>query len=435
MTLSVLQSLLDRVRPLVQEAEAFYLSNEDTPIEFENNRLKSLQTKASQGIALRVRVNDRIGFASSTDVNRLDELIDAAIQTAGIGEEATFEFARGEGGNNGTGEEFPPPPIDRLVEVGEKLVAGLREYNPDILVSADFHIRSVSKAIATTGGTFTQSQRRVVTCSLGGNLVQGEDFLQAYEFDAVRNGEPNYEDILARVIQKYRWAETITPIEGGAMPVLFTPRAVATVIGGLFDTILSGQSIAQQASPLAGKEGQKLFDHRLTITEDPAIGVSACSVDDEGTPTQGKTFIDRGVVAGFYWDRKWGAKVGKPSTGNGFRSGLTRPSPDTCNLCFAPGSTTYQDLLAGMKTGLVVDQVLGAGQSNQLAGEFSINLELGYKVVDGEIVGRVKNTMVASSIFEAFDRLIDLSADRQLVGGNSLMPAILFDRLGVATRS
>jgi PmbA protein len=56
-------------------------------------------------------------------------------------------------------------------------------------------------------------------------------------------------------------------------------------------------------------------------------------------------------------------------------------------------------------------------------------------VVDGEIVGRVKNTMVASSIFEAFDRLIDLSADRQLVGGNSLMPAILFDRLGVATRS
>lgn len=435
MSTSILPLLLDRVRPLVQEAEAFYLNNEDTPIEFENNRLKSLQTKASQGIALRVRVNDRIGFASSTDVNRLDDLIDAAIQTATIGEAATFDFAQGNGVSPEPNPSFEPPRVDQLVTIGEKLVEGLRAYNPEILVSVDFHIRSVAKALATTGGTFTSSQRQVVSCTLGGNLVQGEDFLQAYDFEVVREGEPDYEAILHKVIQKYRWAETLTTIESGAMPVLFTPRAVATVLGGLFDTILSGQSIAQQASPLAGKEGQKLFDDRLTISEDPTIGVSACKFDDEGTPTQGKTFIDRGVVQGFYWDKKWAARAGRNSTGNGFRGGLSRPSPDTCNLCFAPGSTPYADLLRQIKNGLVVDQVLGAGQSNQLAGEFSINLELGYKVVDGEIVGRVKNTMVASSIFEAFERLVDLSSDRELVGGNSLIPGILFDRLGVASKS
>jgi PmbA protein len=435
MALSILQTILDRVRPLVQEAEAFYLSNEDTPIEFENNRLKSLQTKASTGIGLRVRVNDRIGFASSTDVSRLDDLIDVAIQTASIGEEATFNFATGEMGGAEEGSKFQHPSVEQLVSIGEKLVAGLRAYNPEILVSVDFHTRSVKKAIATTGGTATQNERRVVSCTLGGNLVQGEDFLQAYDYGVVREGEPDYEAILERVIQKYRWAETLTTIESGSMPVLFTPRAVATVIGGLFDTILSGQSIAQRSSPLAGKEGEKLFDQRLTITEDPSIGASACRFDDEGTPTQAKTFIDRGVVEGFYWDKKWGARAGRASTGNGFRSGLSRPNPDTCNLCFAPGTIPYADLLKQMKTGLIVDQVLGAGQSNQLAGEFSINLELGYKVLDGEIVGRVKNTMVASSIFEAFDRLVDLSADRELVGGNSLIPGILFDRLGVSTRN
>lgn len=81
----------------------------------------------------------------------------------------------------------------------------------------------------------------------------------------------------------------------------------------------------------------------------------------------------------------------------------------------------------------MVDQVLGAGQSNQLAGEFSVNLDLGYRVVNGEIVGRVKNTMVAGSVFEA--PIQALSQEREWVGSGVLTPAILFASLGVATRS
>jgi len=54
-------------------------------------------------------------------------------------------------------------------------------------------------------------------------------------------------------------------------------------------------------------------------------------------------------------------------------------------------------------------------------------------VVNGEIVGRVKNTMVAGSVFEA--AIQALSQEREWVGGGVLTPAILFASLGVATRS
>jgi PmbA protein len=172
----------------------------------------------------------------------------------------------------------------------------------------------------------------------------------------------------------------------------------------------------------------------LTIFEDPTLGVSACPFDDEGTPTSKKVLIDRGVVKQFYWDRRWAARAGTRSTGNGFRGGLSRPSPDLVNLCIAPGTTPVADLIAGMEEGLIVDQVLGAGQSNQLAGEFSVNLDLGYKVENGEIVGRVKNTMVAGSIFEAFQDLVKLSDRAEWVGGGAYVPYILFGRLGVASR-
>ncbi|MEO0837255.1 MAG: metallopeptidase TldD-related protein, partial [Cyanobacteria bacterium J06642_3] len=52
----------------------------------------------------------------------------------------------------------------------------------------------------------------------------------------------------------------------------------------------------------------------------------------------------------------------------------------------------------------------------------------------GKIVGRVKNTMVAGNIFEAFNNLVDFSDQSQWVGSSSYLPHILFAELGVASR-
>ncbi|CAN1213358.1 metallopeptidase TldD-related protein [Tumidithrix helvetica PCC 7403] len=432
-----LDNLLTQAKTCTESAEAYYLSTEDTPIEFENNRLKSLQTKAQQGVALRVIAHGKIGFASSTDLSRLDDLVAAAVQTAEIGEPADFEFASEAIPSNTTSEAelSPQPTTDRLVTIGDRLISQVRAYNPEILVNVDFHLRSRLTAIATSLGVMATRRNHTTSSSLGGNLVKGEDFLQAYSYEVVRQGEPDYDRLVEQVIQKYRWSESLAQVRSGTLPVLFTPRAVASTIGGLFDTVLSGQAIAQKASPLADKLGQTLFDRRLTIFEDPALGVSACGFDDEGTPTSAKTFVNQGAVECFYWDRRWAAKAERRSTGNGFRGGLSRPFPNTINLCIAPSKTSYADLIAQMEEGLIVDQVLGAGQSNQLAGEFSVNLDLGYKVERGKIVGRVKNTMVAGNIFSAFKELIDLSSETEWVGGGALVPAILFAQLGVAARS
>ncbi|MEQ8961345.1 MAG: metallopeptidase TldD-related protein, partial [Coleofasciculus sp. C2-GNP5-27] len=118
--------------------------------------------------------------------------------------------------------------------------------------------------------------------SLSGNLVKGEDFLQAYSYDIQRDGLPDCDRILQDLLLKYKRAERQATITSGTFPVLFTPRAVASTIGRLFDTILSGQAVVQKASPLADKVGEQLFDPRLTLFEDPNIGASACPFDDEG---------------------------------------------------------------------------------------------------------------------------------------------------------
>lgn len=430
---STLEKILSLASGRVEAAEVYYLSSQDTPVEFENNRLKSLQTKALQGVSLRVISNGRLGFASSTDLTRLDDLVEAAVQTAEIGDEAEFEFAAGVH-IQAQESTYQPPTTQELVEVGDRLISQVHEYNPDILVDVGFHVRSGRVAIATSQDVYAERSSRIVSASVSGNLVRGEDFLQAYSYDVARDHTPDYDKILQQLLQKYQRAERQATITSGSFPVLFTPRAAASAIGSLFDTVLSGQAVSQKASPLADKVGETLFDERLTLFEDPSIGPSACAVDDEGTPTSHKVLIDKGTVMGFYWDRRWAARAGCKSTGNGFRGGLSRPGPDLVNICIAPGSTPLEQLIASMEEGLIVDQVLGAGQSNQLAGEFSVNLDLGYKVEKGEIVGRVKNTMVAGSIFEAFQNLVDLADRPEWVGGGAYLPSILFQKLGVAAR-
>lgn len=430
---STLETILQLAKPRSQAAEIYFVASEDTPIEFENNRLKSLQTKALQGVALRVICNGRFGFASSTDLTRLEDLVDAAVQTAEIGSPAEFEFASNFH-NVDQGLSYAPPKTEELVEVGDRLIHQVHDYNAEILVDVGFHARSGTVKIVTSNDVYAERTSRTTSVSISGNLVRGEDFLQAYSFDVADDRPLDYDRILAELLEKYRRAEQTATITSGSYPVLFTPRAVASAIAGLFDTVLSGQTVVQKSSPLADKIGETLFDSRLTLFEDPSLGISARTFDDEGTPTSRKAYIENGTVKGFYWDRRWAARAGCKSTGNGFRGGLSRPSPDMVNICMAPGSTSTADLIASIDEGIIVDQVLGAGQSNQLAGEFSVNLDLGYKVEQGKIVGRVKNTMVAGSIFEAFQNLVDLGDTPEWIGGGSYLPSLLFSQLGVSAR-
>ncbi|MEL7075086.1 MAG: metallopeptidase TldD-related protein [Cyanobacteria bacterium J06648_1] len=429
----IVEQVIDLAKQKKIEAEVFYATSQDTPIEFGNNRLKSLETKASAGIALRVIADGKLGFASSTDLTRLEELVDAAIATAEIGDPVEFGFSQNVSSIESK-SDYQPPDTATLVEIGSDLISKVHKYNPEILVDVSFHSGTSQAKLATTTEVYTEQNSQSLSAVISGNLVRGEDFLQAYAYEVTCDRQPDYEAILQKLITKYQRAESGASITSGTYPVLFTPSAVSSTMGRMFGTIFSGQSIVQKASPLTDKLGDKIADERISVFEDPTIGVSACEFDDEGVPTSKKHLIDRGVVKQFYWDRRWAARQGVESSGNGFRGGISRPSPSLANICIAPGQTSIADLIAGISEGIIVDQVLGAGQSNVLAGEFSVNIDLGYKVEQGKIVGRVKDTMVAGNIFEAFTNLVDLSDRPEWVGSSSYVPHILFSGLGVAAR-
>ena len=285
----ILEKVIDLANKKGIQAEVYYASSRDTPIEFGNNRLKSLETKASEGIALRVIADNKLGFASSTDLTRLSDLVDAAVATAEIGDPVEFDFTR-DVNSVESASDYQPPSTEKLVEVGEDLMDKIHQYNPDILVDVSFHSRSGWEKLATTSNVYTEQHGQSLSAVLSGNLVRGEDFLQAYAYEVTRDRQPDYQAILQKLITKYQRAENAAKIESGTYPVLFTPSAVSSTMGRMFGTIFSGQSVVQKASPLTDKLGEKIIDERVSVYEDPSIGVSACEFDDEGCTYQQKEF-------------------------------------------------------------------------------------------------------------------------------------------------
>ncbi|NEP38059.1 MAG: TldD/PmbA family protein [Okeania sp. SIO2G4] len=433
MSESTLEQILKLATNKAEAVEIYYLSTQETPIKFENNRLKSLQTKAQQGVALRLIYQGKLGFASSTDLTRIEDLVAGAIQTAKVSDIAPFQFASSYNFNYPK-LEFNLPQVNELITSGKEIIERIHNYNPHLLVNIDFNIRNKNIKILTNTDVYAQRFNQLVNVSISGNLVRNEDFLQISTSDAISDRTLDINKLLEKLIQKYRWAENSAKITTGNFPVFFTPTAVGKTIARLFKTALSGQLVVQKASPLTNKVGETMFDPRFTLFEDPNIVPYACPFDDEGIPTTVKTFIEAGTLKSFYWDQQWAARAGRKSTGNGFRDGLSQPTPSLVNLSINPGQASPRELISNIKEGLIIDQVLGAGQSNQLAGEFSVNLDLGYKVEKGEITGRVKNTMVAGNIFEAFQNLVDIGNFPELVGNSYYLPCIVFQNLGVATR-
>jgi len=187
----VLDQIMDLARPQAEGVEIYYLRTYSQPVQFENNRLKSLTSKSVEGVALRVIRDGRLGFAASTDLTRWEDLVAAALETATIGDPAEIEFAPAQ-----QLEDSRPavtlPTTEELVAIGQDLVARVHDYNAEILVDVSLNPALGEVHIRTHRGAQAHYQRQSLSASLGGNWVRGEDFLQIYSYEVTdgAGGDP-----------------------------------------------------------------------------------------------------------------------------------------------------------------------------------------------------------------------------------------------------
>ena len=434
-----MEDVLNLASRLADEAEVYAVQVEDTPVSFEANRLKVLQTRRTSGLSLRVIKNGRIGFTSSTRPEAAGDIVDRALAVAEFGAEARFSFP-----TTGVVREVQVYDslvsglsVEGLVEMGQQMIDRVRDYNRDILCTVGISRVVSSMQLLNSRGGSVGEQKTMLSAFLHGNLVRGTDMLDIYEADASCRAAVALDSLVAKVIEQFELARETAPIATKEMPVIFVPKAVDDALLSPLVIALNGKTVYQGASPLRGRLGERVLDERISLYDDGAVDYAPRSgpCDDEGVPSRRTTLIEDGVLRAFYYDLQTAGLAGAESTGNGFRSLESLPGPSTTNVIMGEGDLGLAEMIADVKEGLLVYQVMGAWAGNLLAGDFSANVHLGYKIENGRLVGRVKDTMVAGNVYEALkERLFAVGDRAEWVGGSAKLPALYFRSLSVSAK-
>ena len=261
-----------------QHAEVFQVSNEETPVAFEANRLKELNSRHTSGVALRVIANGRIGFASSTRPGDVDELAQAALDTAPFGPEAHFDFPTQ--AEAPVVEVYDPATesvaVDDMVQLGQALIDTVRASEPDLLCQA-----TVRRAIGTVtlgnsnGGGFT-SRGSMYSAWVYGTLIRGTDMLFVGDGDASCSPKLDTRAIEATVVQQLEFSRQHAACRSAELPVIFTAPGFASALVGPLIMALNGRLVHQGSHDRMARERAR-HDDRIA-TERPERALEHLSV-------------------------------------------------------------------------------------------------------------------------------------------------------------
>ena len=433
-----MEHILSQARNIADDAEVFTVSSEETPVQFEANRLKHIQSKQSHTVALRIIREGRIGYGVSTNPEDIQGLIDMAVTTAEFGMPAVFELP--------SLTAYPQVDtydsavmsvsLEEMVKLGEKLIATVREHTPDIVCEAEVTKKTISVSIINSRKGQADYTKSIFNLGISGTLVSENDMLFVGEGESRCHPVLETKTITDTVINHLNWAKNQASLPSQSLPVIFTPNGVASTLMAPLMAAFNGKLVLEGASPIASKLGEQIFSQDLWLSDDTTIPYHPRSrpCDDEGVASRRTPLIEAGTIANFLYDLRTASLAGTESTGNGSRHGGGLPNPSPGTFIIQAANTTFGDMISNMKKGLIIEYLMGASQGNILGGDFSGNVLLGYKVENGRIVGRVKDTMVSGNVYQVLKDITAIGNDAKWVGDFLNTPSLYCPSLSVVSK-
>jgi len=431
----IIEQIIEKASQKAQGVQALLLTQETSAVDFDNDRLKSAQSSQRTQIEVKVILDGKVGISTTTDLRDIDGVVNRALEAAEFGSPAHFELPEAQALE--TVKIYDPAllPLQKpeMIRMGQQMMDMIKTYNPEILAGAAVY-KTISRVeYANSRGVHYSADHTDFQVSTGGQLTRGTDILFVSQSLGQKKRSVDTEEMATQAIEYFRMAENIAPIQSGDMPVIFTPKGFIALLLSL-GLAVDGKSVYLGASPLRDKLGQQIASPNLTLIDDPFVeyGPNTGAFDNEGVPRKVNPIIEKGVLRNFVYDLDTAGRVGAKPTGHGSSRSLT-------NLVVQPGNLPYEAMLRNIKSGLLVHEFLGLGQGNPINGEFSVNLLLGYKIENGKLVGRVKNTMLAGNAFAALRDITAISREREWVSGpyswfSGLFPYIQVGKLSVTAK-
>ena len=429
-----MEQLLDIARAVADQVEVYEEQRVSDEVAFQNGALKDIESRRRYGVALTLVKDGRLGYAYTRNLKDRGHLVEDALASMAAGVEVGYELP-------GTRPEVQLQTRDPAVEVldtaamvadCERIAGYVRdraEGELDVIAARELDTLRVLNSAG-----FDRTWRGSVWFSVAGLRYPGS-YASIVKTALAAGFAPIPEHELDTMCAMYAGGRREVRVEPGRTRVLFMPEAMHTLLWRV-KAATGGRAVFEGVSPLSGRLGDEVFDTRITIQDRPLDDSlpGARAFDDEGTLCADRPIVDRGVLRGFAFDQYYAWRAGERPTGNGYRLGVDhRPKAELRHVVVGAGPSPFEDLLKAMGSGVIVAGAMGAHSGNILNGDYSIGLSPGLYVERGEIVGRVKDAMVAGNIYDTLRNVVGVG-DTLSPGQAGWTPPIAFDDVSFAGR-
>jgi TldD protein len=383
-----------------------------------------------QGVGVRAISGERTGFAYS------DQLDEAALLDA-------VEAARGIARTHGEGKvkvarrvAFQPlyPNVDPLVSMEDRAKV-------DLLAAIDRRARKMDPRVAqviasiagvyetvlvrASDGTLAADVRPLVRLNVSVIMEGNGRREQGYaggggrgDFAAITRGGRPFE-IAAEAVRSAAVNMEAVPSPAGNMPVVLGSGWPGILLHEAIGHGLEGDFNRKGTSAFSGRVGERVATEQCTVVDDGTLTGrrGSLNVDDEGTPTQCNTLIERGVLKGYMQDKMNASLMKTRSTGNGRRESFAyAPMPRMTNTYMLPGRYDPEEIIASVDKGIYAPN-FGGGQVDITSGKFVFSASEAYLIEKGKKTVPVKGAMLIGSGPEVLTRVSMVGKDLALDAG------------------
>lgn len=435
------EALIARARRAGADAgDAVYVGNSSESVSVRLGALEDVERSESENIGLRVFVGGASASIGSTDLGdaALDELASRAVAMArlapadpfaGLASEELLLQGLAPDLDLDDGTERSPADLRRLAEEAEEAARAI----PGV-TNSEGGGASAGRglfALATShgfSGAYAASSHSIsasVVAGEGGNMQRDYSWRSTRYAADLKGPAEIGREAGERAVRRLNPGR----VRSGPMPVVFDPRVANSLVGHLLGA-MSGASIARRASFLLDRDGQKLFDSAITISDNPLAlrGMRSRPFDGEGLPTAPRKLIDAGRLTGWLMDSAAARQLGAMPTGHASRGSSGAPHVTSSNVVLEAGTVTPAQLMADIADGVYVTELIGQGV-NGVTGDYSRGAS-GFRIVNGELAGPIAEFTVAGNLIDMFAALT--AADDLDVYRGIDTPTLRIDGMSVA---
>lgn len=183
-------------------------------------------------------------------------------------------------------------------------------------------------------------------------------------------------------------AGEMTVVLGSGWPGVLLHEAVGHGLEGDFNR--------KGVSAFSGRIGEKVASSECTVVDDGTIQGKrgSINIDDEGTPGQRTTLIEKGVLKGYMHDKLSARMMGTDPTGNGRRESYEySPMPRMTNTFMEPGKYGRSEIIESVPLGVYAANFSG-GQVDITSGKFVFSANEAYMIRDGKLAEPIKGATI-----------------------------------------